>query len=419
MPNEIPPQQSNTAQSIQGWRIPLSLLSNREFFFIWAAGAIQIAVTWFEGLATAVFIFEQTKSPFYVAFIFVARLTPLALFGSLAGVLAGRFNRRTMLICGYGLLATVFTILAVLALLDQIMIWHIYVGAFINGIVMSFDWPVRYTMMGELAGSQRIGSAMSLDMATRMGMYLLGPMMGGLVFQFIGLQGIYLFACLLFFLAVSLILATSFRFASNKTQRIALLPELLQGFRYARSNRVMLAVLAITLVMNIFGVHALQAMVPVIGIALYQLSPFEIGTLMAAAGSGGLLGAVGISMFAQATYYRRLFFGGTFLFFLTTFLFALSSIFWLLFPLLFLGGIGLAFFGGMQPTILLLEAVPEMRSRVMGLLVVCIGAAPIGMLSIGTLAEWIGASQALALGSFGGIFLLIFSFFCWPELRKQ
>lgn len=231
MPNEIPPQQSNTAQSIQGWRIPLSLLSNREFFFIWAAGAIQIAVTWFEGLATAVFIFEQTKSPFYVAFIFVARLTPLALFGSLAGVLAGRFNRRTMLICGYGLLATVFTILAVLALLDQIMIWHIYVGAFINGIVMSFDWPVRYTMMGELAGSQRIGSAMSLDMATRMGMYLLGPMMGGLVFQFIGLQGIYLFACLLFFLAVSLILATSFRFASNKTQRIALLPELLQGFR--------------------------------------------------------------------------------------------------------------------------------------------------------------------------------------------
>lgn len=403
----------------QGWRVPISLLSYRQFFFVWAAGSIHIALTMFETLSASLYVFEQTTSPFYVALLFVTRLVPLALFGSFAGVLAGRFNRRKMLLVGYGLLTIMFSLLALLAVFGQIELWHIYLGTFINGTAMAFDWPVRHTMMGELAGPQRIGSAMSLDMGTRMAMYLIGPAMGGLVFQFIGIQGIYLVACGSIFLALTLAWAISFQFVSSQPHSSALFAELLQGFHYARANRVILAVLGITLVVNIFGVHALQAMTPVIGVEMFALSPFQIGLLLATAGLGGLLGSAGISMYAHPHYYGRLFFFGTLLFFLTTFLFSLSAILWTLFPFLFLGGVGLALFGGMQPTLLFVESSPEMRSRVMGLLVVCIGAAPIGMFSIGILAEWLGASRALSLGGGVGILLLIASFFFWPELSKK
>ena len=403
----------------QGWRVPISLLGYREFFMVWAAGSLHIAIAMFEAFANSLYVFDQTKSPFYVALLFLTRLLPLGLLGSIAGVLAGRFNRRSMLLLGYSLLCVVYTILTVLAFFELIQLWHIYLGIFINGTVMAFDWPVRHTMMGELAGPYRTGSAMSLDMATRMAMYLLGPIMGGVVFQLIGIPGIYLFACLIFIVALSLAWAVPNRFAAIKTQSRALLPELLQGFRYARANRIILAVLGLTMMLNIFGVHALQAMVPVIGVEVYRLSPTQIGLLLSTAGFGGLLGSIGSSMYAHANQYRRLFLGGTALFFITMFLIPFFSVFWILSLLLFLGGIGLSFFGGMQPTLLLLESSAEMRSRVMGLLVFCIGAAPVGMLMTGILAEWLGASKALAFGGGAGIVLLFFSLFFWPEMYRK
>ena len=73
---------------------------------------------------------------------------------------------------------------------------------------------------------------------------------------------------------------------------------------------------------------------------------------------------------------------------------------------LFVAGLGLAGFSAMQSTILLAGSASELRSRVMGVLVVCIGTAPLGVLSVGWMAERFGVALALSISSGCGLLCL-------------
>jgi len=64
--------------------------------------------------------------------------------------------------------------------------------------------------------------------------------------------------------------------------------------------------------------------------------------------------------------------------------------------MLFFAGMGMSCFGTLQSTIILLSTSDEMRSRVMGILVLAIGGDPLGQLQIGTLAENFGVQATLA-----------------------
>ena len=60
-------------------------------------------------------------------------------------------------------------------------------------------------------------------------------------------------------------------------------------------------------------------------------------------------------------------------------------------------GFGQAGFSIMQATLVYLLAPPEVRTRVLGLLSVCIGIGPVGFVALGLVADWLGATAACAL----------------------
>ena len=97
--------------------------------------------------------------------------------------------------------------------------------------------------------------------------------------------------------------------------------------------------------------------------------------------------------------------------------FALSAWFPLSLALMLFCGIGIAGFAVMQTTLVFLAAPAAVRSRVMGLLTVAIGGGPIGMLYVGVLADWLGAS-AVAFLAVQGLILLALAAWYWPELRR-
>ncbi len=84
---------------------------------------------------------------------------------------------------------------------------------------------------------------------------------------------------------------------------------------------------------------------------------------------------------------------------------ALSPFYWLAFTLLVLGGFGTAGFGNMQSTLMLTEAPPEMRSRLMGVVTVCIGTGPLGQLAAGALSAPLGPRGAVIAMAVVGLVL--------------
>src|SRR5437879_4614760 len=86
---------------------------------------------------------------------------------------------------------------------------------------------------------------------------------------------------------------------------------------------------------------------------------------------------------------------GSFLFLGGVIAMALSPWYGLAFVLLLIGGLGTAAFSNMQTSLILVEAPPATRSRVMGIVTMCIGTGPIGVLMIGALSEEIGPLAAI------------------------
>ena len=285
-------------QSNSRWRDILSLLLDRNFRGLWSAGLLQWTIFGIEGLATSIYIFSVTESPLLVTSLLAARMAPMIILGSIVGALAERLPGIILLSLGYLTLAVVFVVLGAIYLLGAIELWHIFLGALFNGTGSTLDNTVRRRAISELAEGETLGTAMSLDISTLMLAMLLGPLVGGMIFEYTELSGAYFCIGGIFLIALAVVRKTALPTKDKHHEKRHLLGEIFEGIKYARSNRVVTAILVITIVMNIF-VLALYGLVPVVGIDVLHLKPSINGVLLAAHGAGGLISAILISIYGR------------------------------------------------------------------------------------------------------------------------
>jgi predicted MFS family arabinose efflux permease len=395
-----------------------SLLTDPGFLRIWIVGALVGTIRWLEVLAVGVYTYQATGSPFIVATMLFARMVPTMLLGAFAGVIADRVNRRHLMMVGLVLMCLVSLSLAALAINDRLVIWHIALGAVLSGIFWSGEFPVRRTMLGEIAGLGRLSAAMGLDSATNNFTRMLGPLLGGALLTTLGLGGAYALGVLLYAVAFISMLSLSFQEnPSTESASVGVLTSISEGFAYIRTNRLIAGTLVITVFVNLFG-FSYVSMLPVIGEQQLGLGAVAIGVLMSVEGCGALLGALCVAAWVRSRYFTTIYMLGSALYLMMILAFSLSPWYSAAVVFLFAGGLGIAFFGSMQSTLIFFTALPRMRTRVMGVLVACIGAGPIGVLHVGLLAEWLGASQAVTIIAVEGLIAIAVAACIWPELRR-
>jgi hypothetical protein len=85
---------------------------------------------------------------------------------------------------------------------------------------------------------------------------------------------------------------------------------------------------------------------------------------------------------------------------------------------LFCVGMMAAGFSTMQSTLIYSVAPPEMRGRLFGVLVICIGTGLIGFANVGLMGEWFGGSAAIRIIAAEGIIPLILIGIGWRQLWR-
>ena len=377
---------------------------------------------WLEMLAIGVFTFEVTQSALLVALITMARTVPMLLFSAFTGAIADGFDRRLMLLGALGMLAITSTILATLALTERIDLWHVALGTFISGIYGTLEFPVRRALLGiiagDKAGSAGAGVALTLDSGTNHCMRLVGPVLGGLVLTGFGLPGIYIVGVILYSLGFLLVLKAKYRAPHYVTAVPRILGQIVEGLRYIRTNPKIKGTLFITIAMNVFG-FPYVAMVPVIGDQILDQGAVATGILVSAEAAGALAGALLIANFVRPRHFTTVYFYCSFLFIVGVLVFSLSQIYFVSLGLLFLAGLGVAGFAAMQSTIVFTAAPPEMRGRLMGVLAVCIGFNPLGILQVGLLADWFGGAQAVTIMALEGLVAMLIAALIWPKFWRR
>jgi MFS family permease len=381
---------------------PRALLATPSYLRLWLAGGFGNSMRWLEMLVAGIFTFELTGSAFWVAVVTVARTLPMLLLGSLTGVVSEALNRKTLLLCGLFVMAANSAILCALAAEDAIRIWHIALGGTVAGTVWTTEMAVRRRMIGEVMAASHVGQAIALDSVTGSATRMIGPLLGGITFETVGLTGAYALSTALYLAAGLVVLGLAYQ-QEVRSLNLARIPaDLVEGLVIVWHHPLILGVVLITIITNVFAFSYSALIVP-IAVGDYGVSPILVGLLAAAEPFGAITSGMAMATGWVRMDRPRMMISGSSLFLVALVATALAPWYTLAFLLLLLGGLGTAAFSSMQSTLVLTSAPAAARSRILGIITVCIGTGPLGVLAAGALSEQLGPSHAMLVMALAGL----------------
>ena len=393
----------NAVEEPEVQRVPVvrELLASPDFLRLWLVGAFANAMRWLELLVSGVFAYEITHSALAATVVVALRQLPQLAFGAFAGAVSEAVNRKLIVMLALIIPAIVSTVLASLATTGHLALWHVALGNFVSGTMWSTEMSTRRRMVGEVAGPHRIVPAIALDSVTNAATRMIGPLLGGVAFEWLGMKGAYTLTAFVQFLAAFAIASLAHPQITRRLDLARIPADIAEGLAYARTKSTILLVYGVTIVTNAFAFSYSGLLAP-LGLGAFHVSPALTGLLAAAEPIGALMGGALIALGFLRMDRRVTFVGGSAFFMVALVITALSQSYWLAFAVLLLGGFGTAGFGNMQTTLMLTEAPADMRSRLRGIVTVCIGTGPLGVLAAGALSDHLGPRDAvLAMGLTG------------------
>lgn len=162
----------------------LLLRNNRQYRYLWWGSVVSQLGDWFNLLASAEIITQLTSNGVAISYLFLARFLPLFLFSPLAGVVADRFNRRTILIISDVLRA--LTVLGFLFVRASGQIWLFYALTVFQFALSALFTPARNAVLANVVDQEDLVTANALDSLTWSTMLAVGAFLGGIAAATLG-----------------------------------------------------------------------------------------------------------------------------------------------------------------------------------------------------------------------------------------
>jgi MFS family permease len=370
----------------------LRVRNYRLYFF---GQIVSVSGTWMQSVAQAWLVLQLTGSGVALGGTVALQFLPMLLAGAWGGVIADRFDKRTILIGTQSADAVLALTLAVLTATGAVQLWMVFVLAFLLGLVNLVDMPARQAFVTEMVGAENVANAVSLNSVVVNAGRIVGPAVAGILVATVGIAVCFFVNAASYLAVIGALLAM---------RRLELLPapriprrrgQLREGLDYAWGDRELRRTLTMVAVVGLlafnFSVFLPLMTQQVFGSgaatlgALYSLLGLGAvagGLLVAARGrtDGGLMAAAGIASGAA--------------------LIAAALMPTLTLELVAVVPLGLAtiVFVASANSLLQLRSDPRMRGRVMALYgVLFLGTTPIGSPAVGWLAERAGVREAMVL----------------------
>lgn len=268
-----------------------SALSNPLFARLYLAQTVsQIgdALTWVGLALLAAQLAGPAQAPAILAVALTLRVTAFVLLSPLAGVIADRVNRRTLLaVCHFGRMVVIGLMFFVSA------VWQVYILMFLLNALTAFFTPTNQATVPLVVGRDDARPAFALSSATTELLGILGPGLAGLLAALLGVRALFFLDALSFLLAGLLILMLpALRAEQGRVERSKLADVRDGTARLWRDPPVRFALL-MELVAAIAGALILTVTVTRIEGGLH-LGEAQYGWVMAAYGLGATLASLAV-----------------------------------------------------------------------------------------------------------------------------
>jgi MFS family permease len=384
-------------------RFPIGLraLAHRDFRLFVSGQLISLIGTWMQTVAQSWLVLELTNSPFKLGLIGALQFGPMLCFSFVAGAIADRLPKRRVLIGTQTALMIQAFLLSFLTWTGHVQYWHVAVLATCYGLANTLDMPTRQSFIVEMVSKDDLPNAIALNSAMFNGARMVGPAVAGLLVDRYGVGPAFGLNGLSFVAVIVALAAMRADGLPSPTQGTTVRAEIAAGLRYALYTPLVALILGLLLAVNLFCMNH-NVLVPLLARDVLHEGAHGFGLLMAALGTGAIIGALALASLVTGRPALSLILGAAGAATGLTLLLADIRHFEAALILLSLVGLAQIVFLASCNTTLQLVVPDRMRGRIMGLYAfVLAGVTPLGSLLVGTIAEWLGVSTAYALG--GGL----------------
>ncbi|MFN8535751.1 MAG: MFS transporter [Dehalococcoidia bacterium] len=342
--------------------------------------------------------FTITESATALGLVQLAWGVPQLLLTLFAGVIADRYERRTILAVTQGLLALLTGLLAILIHTGAIQFWHLVALGFVQGSIFAFNIPARQGMLPQVLSERTLANGVALNNATVNLTRILGPGMAGalIAVPLVGVAGVYDIMALSYALATVLIGRLRPHGAARSGPPESMFSAIAGGFRYIRRSPVLPTLILLAFVPILLGMPY-QTLMPVFALEVMDVGSTGLGTLMMLSGLGALGGSLAVAALADYRRKALLQLVAVVCFGLLLFVFAVSQSFTLGLLLMPLIGAAQNIYMAVNSTLLMTHTDREYLGRVMGIYMLTWSLTPVTTLPIAAAADLVGAPLVVAV----------------------
>ena len=402
-----PPEPATDAAGapLAGWRRTFSSLRIVPYRWFWSGMLAYFLAMQMDTFARGYLAYDLTGVATALGLVWVAWGVPMLLLSLVAGVVADRVDKRSLLLvvqAGMGGLALVTAVLVHTGVID---IWLLILLGVGQGVVWAFAVPARMALLPELVGEDELTNALALNNTAMNGTRIVGPALAGgfIAIPLIGIQGVF-YVMVLLYLLVGLSLLPIPRTGAPARQEAPLWEEMGAGLRYVAGRRDLVILLLMGFVPILLGM-SYAALLPVFAKDVHEVGSVGFGLMGAFVGVGAIVGSLVIAYFSdyphRATLQLVLGVG----FGLALFIFAQAPSYVVALAALSLVGFTFNSYMTLNNSLIFSQADPSFYGRVMSVYMLSWSLMPLATLPMTALADAIGAPTTVAAA---GLIIAVF-----------
>lgn len=317
------------------------LLKNRVFQIIMVTDTIQQMSIWIRNMAVLFFVIQQTHAdPVAISLITIFEYLPIFVFSYIGGAMADKWNPKKTMIIGDALSAV--SVLIILFLIMQGAWEAVFAATLVSSIVTQFSAPSSVIMFKRNIKAELITPAISISQSMLSLYLIVGPIIGTLLYENLGIQSSLTIISIMFFLSslVQFLLPNSPR--SLELAKATVLHQLKEGLIYI-AHDAGLRILFIVLAVFGFAQGLIQPLTVFILTDRLGIDPENLQWFYSLSGVGLLVGAILSMTIVNKLKTRTILVGCMLAYAVLTATEALSTVIYITAPLYFLSGLTTAF----------------------------------------------------------------------------
>jgi MFS family permease len=288
------PLQSGTARSA---------LRHRTFRIVFLGAFASNIGTWMQNVVLGAYAYDLTRSSTFVGVIIFAQLGPLLLLAMVGGLIADKMDRKRFLILlsleqllfSFGLAVVVRSPSPSHVLLVLLVV--------LVGVGNAMFGPAYAAILPALVTRHDLPGAISLNAAQMNASRVIGPVIGGVAYHFVGPVWVFAGNAVTYLFVVVALAAVTLPSMARPVTGVSTWRELTAGLTTARADRVVRRCLVTVFLFSLLAL-AFVGQMPVVAAHNLGIDPrsANYGVLYACFGVGALVGAISIgTVFSQVS----------------------------------------------------------------------------------------------------------------------